>query len=549
MLARSLRIAVLLLSSTTALMAQTPTGRIVGRIIDATTGQGITDAGVQVVGMTLGAHSGVDGRYTITNIPAGTVTIQVRRIGFGPKEVTGLLLAAGQTLEQNVSLAPAAARVAAVSVTASVEKGTVNEALDQQRTAVGVVNAITAEQISKSPDGDASQAIQRVSGVTVQDDKSVGVRGLADRYTVSMLNGSRVPSPEPEKRIVPLDLFPSGLIQSITTSKTFTPDQQGDFAGALVDIRTREFPAQRSVSLQFVGGYSDGSTSARTISARGVGGESFAMAGGSRNLPDLVKSVGNMSSVSLNNADQNLLIGQFRTRGRQRSRPRRPNSAASLSVGGNDPVFGHHIGYLVSGSYSYTTDLKDNQLRALADRGNQPGETRPIDQFTGQTANQSILWGGLANLSTMLGETSRLSFNGMYNRTADNDARVERGHFENEGFDAKITRCSMWSARCARCNSPASTKRVRTRWIGRDVERRELARARSLRVRAGRQPAVAGRSRGASSGSHTSTRARCAPSRRSMRAARKCVETITSLSRQSAAITRSSSAADAADHA
>src|SRR4029079_16184574 len=90
--------------------------------------------------------------------------------------------------------------------------------------------------------------------------------------------------------------------------------------------------------------------------------------------------------------------------------------------------------------YSFSTDLKDNQLRALADRGNTPGETKPIDVFTGETGSQSVLWGGLANLSTMFGQGSRLAFNGMYNRTADNSARVETGHFENEGIGAKITR-------------------------------------------------------------------------------------------------------------
>jgi TonB-dependent receptor len=98
------------------------------------------------------------------------------------------------------------------------------------------------------------------------------------------------------------------------------------------------------------------------------------------------------------------------------------------------------VGYLFSGSYGFSTDLKDGQVRALADRGNTPGETRPIDVFTGQTSTQSVLWGGLANLSTMLGEGSRVAFSGMYNRTADNEARVESGHFENEGIDAKITR-------------------------------------------------------------------------------------------------------------
>jgi len=423
------------------LTAQTiETGRVVGRVIDATSGQGITDAGVSIVGTTLGTHSGVDGRFQITGIAAGTVTIQVRRIGYAPKEVTGLLLTAGQTLEQNVSMSAAAAQVAATVVTASAERGTVNEALDQQRTAVGVVNAVTAEQISKSPDGDAAQAVQRVSGVTVQDSKYIFVRGLGERYTTSSLNGARIPSPEPEKRVVPLDLFPSGLLQSVTTSKTFTPDQQGDFAGALVDIKTREFPAQRSVSAQFTGGYASGSSGTRQIEARGVGGEAFAMANHSRDLPQSLRDVGNFQGVTLTHADQNLLINQFRNAWTPTVATAPPNSSASLSIGGNDPILGQRIGYLLSGSYSYNTDLKDNQQRALADRGNTPGETRPIDQFVGQTASQSVLWGGLANLSTMFGDGSHVSFNGMYNRTADNDARVERGRFENEGFNAKITR-------------------------------------------------------------------------------------------------------------
>jgi outer membrane receptor for ferrienterochelin and colicin len=416
-----------------------PTGRIVGRVIDANTGQGITDAGVQVVGTTLGVQSGVDGRFSLSNVPAGTVTLTVRRLGFTPKTVTGLQLNAGQTLEQNVSLATAAARIAAQVVTASSERGTVNEALDQQRTAVGVVNSVTAEQISRSPDGDAAQAVQRVSGVTVQDNKSIAVRGLGDRYTTVALNGARVPSPEPEKRIVPLDLFPSGLLQSVTTSKTFTPDESGDFAGALVNIQTREYPAERSLVVQFTGGYAAGSSGARLIAPRNVGGEGFAMANSKRNLPALFNQVSS-SLLNVNRQDQNLLISQFRDAWTPTTTTAAPNSSASASLGGSDAIFGHRIGYLMSGSYAYSTDLKDKQVRALADRGDHPGETRTIDQFTGQTAGQSILWGGLGTLSTMIGDGSRLSFNGMYNRTADNEARVERGHFENEGVDAKITR-------------------------------------------------------------------------------------------------------------
>jgi TonB-dependent receptor len=417
-----------------------PTGRIVGRVVDATTGQGIADAGVQVVGTTTGVQTGVDGRFTLARVNAGTVTIQVRRIGYVAKSVTGILLNPGQTIEQNIALATAATQVAAQVVTASAERGSVNEALDRQRTAVGVVNSVTAEQISRSPDSDASQAMQRVSGVTVQDDKTVAVRGLAERYTTVALNGARVPSPEPEKRVVPLDLFPSGLLQSVTTLKTFTPDQSGDFAGALVNIQTREFPAQRSITAQFTGGYAANSSGSRTIAPVGVGGETFGMAKSARNLPAPIKAIGNFQQVALTRAQQNSLINDFRNAWTPTQKTAAPNSSASVSVGGNDPIFGHHIGYLFSGSYSYSTDLKDGQVRALADRGPTPGSTVTIDRFVGQSAGQSILWGGLTNLSTMFGENSRISFNGMYNRTADDEARIERGNFDNIGIDGKITR-------------------------------------------------------------------------------------------------------------
>jgi len=99
-----------------------------------------------------------------------------------------------------------------------------------------------------------------VSGVTVQDNRYVFVRGLGERYTTATLNGSRIPSPEPEKRVVPLDLFPSGLLQTITTSKTFTPDQSGDFSGAQVDIKTREFPARRQLTYSLTLGYNSNAT-------------------------------------------------------------------------------------------------------------------------------------------------------------------------------------------------------------------------------------------------------------------------------------------------
>ncbi|HEX4935592.1 MAG TPA: TonB-dependent receptor, partial [Gemmatimonadaceae bacterium] len=361
-------------------------------------------------------------------------------IGYTPKTVTGIMLVAGKSLEQDVTLATAAITLAAQTVTASAERGSVSEALDAQRTATGVVNAITAEQIGKSPDSDAAQAVQRVSGVTVQNGRYVFVRGLGERYTTTQLNGTRVPSPEPERRVVPLDMFPSTLLESITTSKTFTPDQQGDFSGAQVEIKTREFPARRQVIYSVTTGVNSGATGKSLLRSRNVGGESFAMAGVQRNLPYVFRVLNNFQGLNLTASDKSFLVGQFRNAWTPGQATGAPNTSTNLSVGGSQPIFGQRIGYIVSGTYAYTQDLRDGQQRALADRGNQPGETREIDRFDGTTASQGVLWGGLANFSTLLGGRTRLMFNNTYNRTADNDARRERGAFENEGVRAQIDR-------------------------------------------------------------------------------------------------------------
>ena len=303
----AMTVAVVPASRIAAQAADAPAGRITGRIVDAKSGQGIAAAGVQVVGTTIGAQSGVDGRYTIARVPAGTVTLQVRRIGYGPKTVTGILVPANGSLEQDITLTSAELQLAAVSVTATKEKGTVNEALNQQKNATNAVNAITAEQIARSPDSDAAQAAQRVSGVTVQDGKYLQVRGLSERYTTASLNGARIPSPEPERKVVPLDLFPANLLQDVTTTKTFTPDQPGDFAGANVNIRTKEFPASRQINYSTSFGANSRVLGQTLPFAPRAGGELLGLANSNRRIPNAISQANFLGNVSQGQFNQMVL--------------------------------------------------------------------------------------------------------------------------------------------------------------------------------------------------------------------------------------------------
>src|SRR5690606_6500285 len=101
-----------------------------------------------------------------------------------------------------------------------------------------VASFITREDFVRTGDSDAADALQRVSGVSIVGDKFVYVRGLGERYSSALLNGSPLPSPEPMQRVVPLDLFPAEALQGMTVQKTYSARYPGEFGGGVVDLQT-----------------------------------------------------------------------------------------------------------------------------------------------------------------------------------------------------------------------------------------------------------------------------------------------------------------------
>jgi hypothetical protein len=431
--AGALALALLLSAAATKpLGAQEGAGRIVGRVVDAETGRGLAGAQVVVQGTSTGTLAGLDGRYVLARVPVGSHAVRVTYLGYAEKVVTGVEVAAGGAVHLDIALEGAAIAVEGITVSATRDRGTVSRALDEQRTAVAVVNSISAEQIARSPDSDAAAAIQRVSGVTVQEGRFVFVRGLGERYTTTSLNGARVPSAEPERKMVPLDLFPAGLLETITTSKTFTPNLPGDFSGALVDIRTREYPTQRQLTLSASLGYQADVTGRILPMAPTSGGERFASATAPRRLPG---EVGSLSGSTRPGPETNRVVNSFRNAWSAEQAALAPNQSFGVSLGGNDELAGRRLGYLLSGTYANGQEASLDQRRAKAGAAGSE-----YDRFDGQTGRNSVLLGGLLNLSTMFGTHSRVFLNNTYNRSADNEARVERGFYENHATNVQIER-------------------------------------------------------------------------------------------------------------
>lgn len=156
-----------------------------------------------------------------------------------------------------------------------------------------MLNTLSKKQMSITGSSNAADAVKNVSGVNVQGGKYVYVRGLSDRYSLVTLNGIALPSLDPNKNSVQMDLIPSNVIDNILVFKTFTPDLPGNFTGGLVDVNTSDFPD--SLALNF--NYSIGYRSLSNLNSNFTGQKSSSTDwldydDGSRNRPSFVQQNG-----------------------------------------------------------------------------------------------------------------------------------------------------------------------------------------------------------------------------------------------------------------
>ena len=112
----------------------------------------------------------------------------------------------------------------------------------------------------RAPDKNAGEVLRRVTGLSVTDGKYVFVRGLGERYSSTEVDGVRIASPEQNKRVVPMDLFPAALLDNIVVQKTYTADRSGEFGGGDVQVSTKDFPGKRVWAFSVSQGFEPGLT-------------------------------------------------------------------------------------------------------------------------------------------------------------------------------------------------------------------------------------------------------------------------------------------------
>lgn len=283
---KSLIASVFLFLFATSMFAQSA-GSIRGTIIDSENGEAVFGATIVVRSEKKFAKTDFDGKYSL-ELPPGSYEVEFQMYGYAPQKRSVVIKAA---TTQKLDVTFGAQTLETVEVKDRSLNNTEASLLALQRKSGTVSDGISQEAIKKSPDSSAGDVVRRVTGITLIGGKYVFVRGLGERYSNTLLNEVLIPSTEPDKRVVPLDLFPANLIKNIRVMKTFSPEDPAEFSGGLVKIETQEYPDNFQMSLGLGLGRNMNTTGYqfKTFDAADFFGRPLA----STERPDLVSSLPN----------------------------------------------------------------------------------------------------------------------------------------------------------------------------------------------------------------------------------------------------------------
>mgnify|MGYP003338179905 CR=1 FL=1 len=217
-------------------------GSVAGLVVNSWDGTPLGGATVTLRGTTLAAQTDSTGRYQLNNVPAGEQVLRFSKSSFAAAVVTDVRVLPGQTTTVNGNLRPEFYEMEEFEVTAEEFTQQTEQITFERQNSAAMMDAIGSERFASLGANDAAAALGKVTGASVAEGKFAVVRGLPDRYTSTTFNGGDIPSADPNRRAVQLDLFPSQFIGQLNVRKTFTPDMPGGFSGGAIDIVTKSFP-------------------------------------------------------------------------------------------------------------------------------------------------------------------------------------------------------------------------------------------------------------------------------------------------------------------
>ncbi len=396
-------------------------GKIVGTVTDG--GSSETLIGVSVSLMQKGAAepmsgtiTDIDGNFSF-EVAAGDYEIEVKYVGYQAKRITDVIVTEGNTAKVSIAMSePKNTQLDEVVIQGTVKKETVNALYTLQKNAVAVSDGISAEAIRRSPDRSTGEALKRVSGTTIQDNKFVIVRGLSDRYNTALVDDAVLPSTEPNRKAFSFDIIPSSMIDNIVITKAGTPDLPGDFAGGVINILTKEVPDDNFTNFSIGAGYNSASTGKKFKSGYRTGTDFLGFDNGDRQLPKSFPSVSSIASKNLTVEQSKPYLLSLNNNFEIKEHTALPAMNLQASLGRVFRFKGNsRFGVTAAVTYNHSENIKQDLIRQYDNY-----------DYKDNIYNYSSNLGALLNLGYYTGK-SKINLKTFYNRIFDDNFLEREG--------------------------------------------------------------------------------------------------------------------------
>ncbi len=419
--------------------AQSGNGILIGTITDSNSGEPLIGVNIVIDGTSHGTISDFDGNYRLEKVDNRLCSVRFSYISYQSQLVDEVDMRGSEPVILHIALEEESTTLEQVVVKSRKITNTENALLSLQKLAPSIGDGISSQQIAKLGSSNAAQSMKYTTGASVVDGKYVYVRGLGDRYSNTQLNGSNIPSNDPYRNSFQLDLIPAFMIDNIIAQKAYTPDLPGTFTGGNVNIKTKAYPDNFYCAIGLGLGFNERSSFQKEfLTHEGGKGDYFGFAGEERAIPaelldpnvqqqiagryDVdarfdteLANLSNRVSKALNNQ----MVPTNKTSGL--------NQNLSLSLGNQTKVskipLGYNFGLRYSRSYSHY-----GQARRLAYDPPAGGELLPLLQnFDVIQSSETPTLGALADFHLKLSPNNQISYNVIYNHTADKSTQYLLG--------------------------------------------------------------------------------------------------------------------------
>lgn len=438
--------------------AQTTTvnSGISGTVVEESSGQPLAGVSITTSPVQKTVTTNSDGRFTIENLPAGQYEVTLTLSGYDTKSVSEIDVPLNDFANINVTLAAAVAKPAVREGEQNIEgvvitrtrarAETVNALLTMQKNSVRVSDGISAETIRRTPDRTTSDVIKRVSGASIQDNKFVIIRGLNDRYNTSYLNGSPLPSSEPDRKAFSFDIFPANMIDNLVIYKTATPDLPGEFAGGVIDITTKSVSDKNFNTLSAGVGFNDKTTGKKQLFAEGVSNTLIGGDNGSRAFPDNFPTVAQFQALQGQRNEASVMQIDALTKASLKNwslgeKEFSPNWGFSYTMarrGKKNPDFGYIASVTRSQTNNFTTS--DRKTYEYEQVGNNYISTLDRDLHDNNYSVQQ-LFGAIANFSWKADQSNTFTFKNLFSFNSTSNI-LERTGALNQDSDQLMQNAS-----------------------------------------------------------------------------------------------------------